>query len=188
MTSESLATGVQFTRQQGQQGWVQSAGGDRVQVDYIVGREGYREAVLLQGGVYPIQYVDLSAPPDVIGVWSNTQTAIQVSGRPPVPVPGGEWSTTIRIRVTGDDFSGRLIDDRYRLEGVYRFLAEEVVTLSGCQYRMIPVELTMRNENGAAMERSVYFPDLGFAIRTQRTNLGNGSVTTNGLTAMRPAG
>jgi hypothetical protein len=85
------------------------------------------------------------------------------------------------------DFSGTPQGGRERMTAVYAFLEPNEVTLSGCGYQVIPVEVRLTSRERDYTRRYAYFPALGFAIETRVTNNQTGTVDTNGITGLRAA-
>jgi hypothetical protein len=83
-------------------------------------------------------------------------------------VPGTDWSgrVTLRWRETNPSVAEDT-DLRRAATARLRVLDEARVTLSGCSYRILPVELAVE-EAGATLvqRRAIHFPDLGLTVVT----------------------
>lgn len=180
------STGVRFTLADGNTGTVVTAVDGLVRVSYYDSDVASTEHRLMRNGVFPVNVRYSSAPPNVIGIWFNSETEISYSGRMPQISPGREWQTRVRRDVRSSDHSGYVRNGQARLDASYRFMAAQEVTLAGCVYTMVPVEVTMQGEGLSQIRRTAYFSDLGFGIETQTRDNLTGDVITNGIVAMRP--
>lgn len=187
VTATSLASGVVFTRADGKAGLVSRVGDGLIQIDYRAGDPERTDRRVLRLGLYPVETRYSSAPAGVIGIWSNRRVEIGYTGRFAEPQPGRSWDTNLRFLAVSDDHTGIQTTRRDRATATYRFLDPQEVTLGGCSYTMIPVEAIIALGERTEVVRTAYFPDLGYGIETQVTDLTTGAVTTNGITAMRPA-
>lgn len=180
------STGVRFTLADGNTGTVVTAEEGLVRVSYYDSDVASAEHRLIRNGVFPVKVRYSSAPPNVIGVWFNSETEISYSGRMPQVLPGQECQTRMRRDVTSSDHSGYVRNGQARLDAKYRFMAAQKVTLAGCVYTMVPVEVTMQGEGPLQIRRTAYFFDLGFGIETQTRDNLTGEVITNGIVALHP--
>jgi hypothetical protein len=187
VTADDLARGILFDRQDAGTGTAIAMGGGAVQVDYDAGTQGYTDRRDMALGVYETAMTSVSAPPDVIGVWSEWTATRDFAGRFPAPEAGLTWETTVTVRWEMSDFSGMPQSGRERLSAVYAFLEPNVVTLSGCAYQVIPVEVRLTSGERDQTRRYAYFPAVGVAIETRVTDNLTGDVVTNGITGLRPA-
>jgi hypothetical protein len=187
LTADDLARGILFDRQDAGTGSAIAMGEGAVQVDYRADSQGYADRRDMASGVYETRIVSVSAPPDVIGVWSERIESRDFSGRFPAPEAGRTWETRITTRWEISDFSGMPQSGRERISAVYSFLQANDVTLSGCAYQVIPVEARLTWEDGDLTRRYAYFPALGVAIETRETDHRTGEVYTHGITGMRAA-
>lgn len=159
---------------------------------------GFDARQTLQGGLHVVndQRVLYDAPQDVpegavvVGGsdGETLNTRYKLVGKPPVPKPGTSWTTEVRIE---RDQDGPSIGPQPRIKGKavakMTFLEQKTVELSGCAYRIIPVETTIfigkdsRFTAGAEVmplddtppgtvvltRRQIWFDDLGFAVTTK---------------------
>ena len=70
----------------------------------------------------------------------------------------------------------------------YSYLAESTATLSGCSYRILPVEATFINAETDLTRRFIYFPDLGFGLETRVIDRKGDASRELGLTSLTPKG
>lgn len=185
VTAENLARGILFDRQGAGTTSAIALGGGVVQVNYDYGRDGYADRRDMAMGLYETALSSVSAPPDVIGVWSERTESRDFAGRFPAPEPGRTWETTITMRWEISDFSGMPQSGRDRAAAVYAFLEPMEVTVSGCAYQVIPVEVRMAWDEFDYTRRYAYFPAIGVAIETRVTDNLRGSARTTGITALR---
>lgn len=186
VTPAHVVTGVALRFQDGTPGRAIALGDGVIRIDYRRDGSGYYETREGPRGIFETRIAEGGAPRDVIGVWSDEVETRQLQGNPPEPVPGTAWDTVADSTWELSDFSGMPQEGRLRFSVRYDFLDLREVTLSGCTYRVIAVEATLRHEDRFQVERYAYFADLGFGVRTQ-VRLDDGTVLTNGLSAMEPA-
>ena len=117
----------------------------------------------------------------------------KLSGKPPTPAPGTSWTTTVRLERAED---GPSIGPQPKIKGnavaKVVFLDKKTVDLSGCAYRIIPVETTILlakdsrfTMGGQVMpldevrpgtvilsRRQIWFDDLGFAVTVKESGGG----------------
>jgi hypothetical protein len=187
VTAADLAGGILFDRQGAGTGSAIAVDEDTVQVDYDAGRRGYTDRRTMALGVYETEILSVSAPPDVIGVWSDRLENRSFVGRFPRPEAGRTWETRINMTWEMSDFSGIPQGGRERMEVAYVFLPPNDVTLSGCAYQVIPLEMRLRWDDNDYTHRYAYFPAIGVAIETQVTNHNAGWQNTHGITGLRLA-
>jgi hypothetical protein len=187
VTAADLAAGIRYDRQGKGTGTAIAVDERTVQVDYDASRPGYTDRRTMALGVYETEIRSVSAPPDVIGVWSDRLENRSYVGRFPAPESGRTWETRINMTWEMSDFSGIPKGGRARMDVAFVFLPPNDVTLSGCAYRVIPVEMRLRWDDNDLTRRYAYFPAIGVAIETQVTNHGAGWQNTHGMTGLRPA-
>lgn len=96
-------------------------------------------------------------------------------GAQPKARPGTGWTGRIAYSHDFDSYStGPQPTLRAKLDGRYEFQAEKVVKISGCDYRIIPVEVLLTvldPEDGEVYtvqkRRLIHFPDHGFSVVTR---------------------
>lgn len=94
---------------------------------------------------------------------------------PPRARPGAGWEGRVGYRHDFDSAStGPQPTLEAKLDASYSFQAEKVVKISGCDYRIIPVEMQLSAtdpEDGAVYtvqkRRLIHFPDQGFSVVTK---------------------
>jgi hypothetical protein len=185
LTSANLEEGILFDRQGAGTGSAIAAGDGVVQVNYDAAREGYTDLRNMAQGVYETSILTVAAPPDVIGAWSERTETRRHADRFPAPESGRTWETTITLEWDTSDFSGIPKAGRSRVTAVYAFLEPMDVTVSGCNYQVIPVELRVSGQALDYTTRYAYFPTLGVAIETRVTDHLTGTQTTTGIIGMR---
>jgi hypothetical protein len=179
-----LRAGITFKRQDGRLGLVRS-GKDRgvVVVEYDSASGVSRDMRRSLWGVYETRTT-------LQGKGGETVISWKFEPRPQEPQAGGGWAGTVREgrRGAGEALQlpgfGALEKDE--LEAVrkgarvlrvsYSFLPERVVKLSGCRYRVVPVEAVFAGAGQGFSRRWVYFTDLGFGLETRRDGDANGIV------------
>lgn len=84
--------------------------------------------------------------------------------------PGSNWKgrAVIEVQATGQDWAARVVARRDARASV-AFLPESRATISGCDYRIVPVEFELRDDqaNVLVKRRMIHLPDLGFAMVTR---------------------
>jgi hypothetical protein len=179
-----LRAGITFKRQDGRLGLVRS-GKDRgvVVVDYDSASGVSRDMRRSLWGVYETRTT-------LQGKGGETVISWKFEPRPQEPQAGGGWAGTVREgrRGAGEALQlpgfGALEKEEFDavrkgarvLRVSYSFLPERVVKLSGCRYRVVPVEAVFAGAGQGFSRRWVYFADLGFGLETRRDGDANGIV------------
>lgn len=221
LTGADLAGGIAVQTQDGRVYQVRAAGEDvAVRMARQAGRSGLFSEMTFAKGVYMTR--DLAT--EVDGAPAPADGAVVVGGNDggvidekhgygrnaPLPVAGKSWQGTVKLLRDQDGPSiGPQDQIKARLAAEYRFLAEKMVTLSGCPYRIIPVEMALRVTSesrataaGVPLEwiadaegqayltrRLIYFPDLGFSVITKEgSDLDVAGMAQNGITGLARAG
>lgn len=187
LSSANLERGILFDRQGAGTGSAIAAGDGVVQVNYDASRDGYTDLRNMAQGVYETTILTVAAPPDVVGAWSERTETRRHAGRFPVPESGQIWETTVTLEWDIWDFSGIPRDGRERVTAVYTFLEPMDVSVSGCAYQVVPVELRLSGQELDYTTRYAYFQSLGVAIETRVTNHLTGTQTTHGIIGLRAA-
>lgn len=186
LTSRSVDTGVVFTRENGRTGSAVRVNDKLIRIDYAVGARNKVDRSDADWGIYTLKSQDWSGDPDLVGGVGVTETTFRRSGRAPEPQPGKAWKTRLRTAsVTPTTTAEGKITSRATYQVTYSFQEPRDVTLSGCSYRMMPVEATFVGETSHFTRRWAYFPDLGFGLVTRYTDHRTGVDTRMGLTALR---
>lgn len=114
--------------------------------------------------------------------------ALTPRGRLPEAEPGKGWSGRVLAHVFAqgpDDYNRREIATA-RLEGRYSFLDEKRADISGCSYRLVPVELVLTRKDDTVLQRRLlHFPDLGVSVVTIWGPDADGPQRRAGITAVR---
>jgi hypothetical protein len=181
VTQDTLDKGVVFKRADGRSGMVTRADGG-IFIDYATGSGYWTDERQTQLGIYETGARMYFSDEETIGGGDRVLTW-KFRGKPVVPSAGDSWKTKISEKAVHYNSSevGHY-DTKDKLEAVYAFLPEETVTLSKCEYRVIPVEATFVCSEGGFTRRWLYFADLGFGLETRR------GTAENGLLAFKPAG
>ncbi len=167
----SIDKGVNFRRSDGHRGTAIRKG-DQIVIDYAADkgpREDMRRAVT---GIYEEetrQY--LQDDPDAVGGGVNMELR-EFASAPPEPVVGQKWQTKAHLHRTSDNPS--VVDNPdqdWTVQVEYYFLPEITGTISGCQYRAIPVEGRLSWKSWVLNQRWLYFPDLGFGLETKHNGV-----------------
>ena len=173
LTADSVTSGVVFKRADGRSGRVVAKDGG-IFVDYATGKGMWTDQRQTQLGIYELSSTTFFSDEALIGSGDTTQTW-KFRGKPPEPQAGESWKTRITDYTVISNSSEQGYEDwSGKFDAVYAFLSEKEVELSGCTYRVVPVEATFLGENGGFSQRWLYFPDLGFGLETKRNGDGNG--------------
>lgn len=174
LTAASVDKGVVFSRADGRSGLAERHGAD-VFIDYDTGPTPWTDERQGRFGLYETSTTQyFQDDPDAVG-GGSTDAVRTFSGKPPKPVAGGSWSGTVRSRVWQNNSSeagGYGYKEKYQAS--YVFLAEKTVKLSGCSYRVLPVEASFVGKDDSYTRRWLYFPDLGFGLETRMNGQDNG--------------
>lgn len=183
LTADSAVKGVVFKRQDGFNGRLQ-AEGDKIVIDYVIGRGSWEDERITTLGVYELRRYLNENESDLVGS-SPPMWNWKFSPKPTVPQPGLGWAgkvkQVIKVITYGDEMKEFVSEQKTTYKTSYTFQAETTAKLSGCTYRMIPVEAVFTGPSDTRSQRWVFFPDLGFGLETKRDG------AANGLVAMKPA-
>lgn len=192
LTADALKTGVRVTVKDGSEQVYRAKGRDVVAV-VPTGR--FTADLLLARGLHVTRdhrtehESAAEVPEGAVMVGGNDGGTITTDySFASLPKPGKDWAGTVKI---ARDQDGPSIGPQPRVTGkvaaTVAFLPEETVTISGCSYRIQPVEtvltiakdsrFTVGGEAQVALEdeigkvllsrRQIWFPDLGFAVITR---------------------
>lgn len=178
-----LRAGITFKRQDGRLGRVTGGKEAVVIVDYDSAAAASRDTRRSLWGIYETRSTLQTRGGEVVVTW-------KFDPRPKRPAAGGGWAGTVREGRSGTGADAPLpglgsVDKaeqeaarkgRRVLKVSYSFLPERVVKLSGCKYRVVPVEAVFAGAGEGFSRRWVYFTDLGFGIETRRDGEANGLV------------
>jgi hypothetical protein len=185
LDAASISKGVAFTRADGRPGVAQAKGGG-IEIDYAAGSDtAWTDERSTRLGIYENTWSYMPADDYYVGGGPGGYWEYRRGGKDAAPVPGSTWSTTLRstlTRETGTEYGPEVT--RSRIKATYSFLDAQSVTLSGCKYTAIPVEL--RGADAKLIRRWMYFPDLGFGLETRMASPETGRDLKLGLTAMKP--
>lgn len=204
LTADALKSGIRVTVKDGSVQRFRAKGRDVLAELPEKARNSFFEArQTLQGGLHVLSDLRLlhDAPVEVpegavlVGgsEGGRRDTSYKMAGKPPAPAPGISWATTVKIEREED---GPSIGPQPKLKGnavaQVVFGAEKAVELSGCTYRIIPVETTiaLAKDSRFALgdeempldevppgtvilfRRQIWFDDLGFAVTTKESGEG----------------
>ncbi len=188
VTKDDLARGVAFKRQDGRAGLIK-AKGKTFEINYAVGSKtawlDERDAVM---GIYETAWAYTPTDDHYVGGGPGGLYAYKFVKKPPVPAEGTAWQSKIKVTETqdnGTEFGPEV--SKTSIAVVYSFQPIKEAQLSGCPYRIMPVEATFTGENTHLTQRWIYFPDLGFGLETRVTVHNSGDDRKLGLTALTPA-
>lgn len=110
-------------------------------------------------------------PPEVLGDKRSVFARMSFpDGIPGTVTPGRSWKGAAEIEVSATDqgWTTRVVA-RKTARATVEFLAESQATISGCSYRIVPVEFELRDDqaNVLVKRRLIHLPDLGFAMVTR---------------------
>lgn len=174
LNGASVDKGVVFTRKDKRTGIV-TRRGDTVFIDYSTNKGYWTDERETRFGVYEIKITEFFSDEESIG--GGDDVLVQTfKGKAPEPKGGTGWNTTVRKHVTSYNSSEvGFQESKRRYKVTYVYLPENNVKLSGCTYRVIPVEAAFVEADGSGFKRRwLYFPDLGFGLETKRGDDGNG--------------
>lgn len=113
--------------------------------------------------------------------------AFTPKGNLPDAVSGKGWKGKVAATVFAygeGDYNRRVLGEA-KLDASYSFLEEKRADISGCSYRIIPVELKVTYQGDIALQRRVlYFPDLGVSAVTIWGPDADGSQKKTGIVGM----
>ena len=201
LTAAALKTGITVSVRQGSTQSYRAKGRD-VQAVVPVPSGSFTAELLLARGLHVIrdhrtEHETAPPPPEgevlVGGNEGGTLTTEYAYGR--LANPGTDWAGTVRVTREQDGPAiGPQPTIKGRLAAEVRFLPEETVTISGCAYRIRPVETEFRlgDDSGFTIggepaeeiagaagtllmtRRQIWFPDLGFAVITRERGQDSG--------------
>jgi hypothetical protein len=179
LTASSVDQGVVFNRKDNRGGTVIRRDG-RIHIDYSTRSGTWTDERETLFGVFELTQTFYWSDEQLIGD-GDTVITQKFRGKLPEPTAGKGWSGTVQshdISYNSSEIGYQESNDR--MKATFVFLPENNVELSGCTYRVIPVEAAFAYERGGFNRRWLYFPDLGFGLETKQGNTGNG------LTVLKP--
>lgn len=189
VTADDLATGIAFKRQDGRTG-LATAEGKKVKIDYATNPQGaWQDLRITDRGIYEASWGWTPTEEYYVGGGPGGAYQYSIQGKPPEPAAGKSWETTIRVKEShydGTESGGDVL--RYSVKALYSYQPVKEAKLSGCTYRIQPVEATFTGKGVHQTRRWIYFPDLGFGLETRFTDHGTGEDRKLGLTALTPKG
>jgi len=182
LTEASLDTGVMFTRADGRTGSAVRGPRDVLRIDYALGDPNRIDRVEAKFGIFTQKALDRLGPPGT----PATETTFRRAGRQKAPEAGEAWKTRLStVAETEAVPPARPVKVRADYQVTYSYQSEQTVTLSGCTYRMIPVEATFVGDTSHFTRRWDYFPELGLGLETRYTDHRTGIDTRLDLKALR---
>lgn len=189
VVAADLAKGITFKRQDGRTGLAIAKSGG-ITVDYATNPKGaWQDLRKTDRGIYEKTWAWTPTEEYYVGGGPGGGWEYNAFGKPPEPMPGGSWKTTVKVKehhYDGTESGGPVL--KYSLKAVYSFQEVKEAKLSGCTYRIQPVEATFTGKNTHVTRRWIYFPDLGFGLETRVTDHSGGEDRKLGLTALQPKG
>ncbi len=189
VTADDLATGITFKRNDGRPGIAISEGGG-VFIDYASpATTDWQDQRSTDRGIYEKNWAWTPSDEMVVGLGPGGGYRFTIKGKPPEPTAGNTWKTSIKVRASfpdGTESGGQVLT--YTVQAIYSFQAIKEAKLSGCTYRIQPVEATFTGKTLHQTRRWIYFPDLGFGLETRFTDHSSGEDRQLGLTALKPKG
>lgn len=193
LTAADLKSGIDVTvKDRSVQTFRQKAGEVLARVPVVAGVNGFVADQRLKGGLFVVEdrrtYHEAgSDDPNVVIVGGNDggtrDDRFAWSPAPKLPEPG--QSARYSLRLTRDE-DGPSIGPQPQLKAKVTaevvVQAEKTVKISGCSYRIWPVETALvaapgdfGDDGGTVLtRRQIWFPDLGFAVTTKETGNGTG--------------
>lgn len=177
LTRADLVEGIAITQQDGRRALARETGaGVEVAETLAPGRTGSFATRLWTDGAWLAEersrYADRPAPEGAVMVGGDGETretlTLRRRGRAPEAVPGSDWSGRVSLRWQESNPSlDKDVEQRFAATARVRALPETRVTLSGCSYRIVPIELSVADGPVTLMQRrAIHFPDLGLSVVT----------------------
>lgn len=185
VTAKDLSKGIVFKRQDGRTGIVSGQGAD-IAVNYAAtSKTAWTDQRTTKLGIYELSWSYIPTDDYYVGGGPGGSWTYKFSGKPPVPVAGDSWKTRISVAShedNGSEYGEKTV--RSAVDATYRFLEVSTANLSGCTYRIAPVEADFSARGVSRTQRWIYFPDLGFGLETRVTDHQSGEDLKLGLTAL----
>lgn len=182
LNKDNLATGIAFIRQDGSTGNVIAKGKD-VLVEYVTNRNGWYDSRTTKAGIFETHFTFWLSDALLVGSVPPVYDWRFKSALPEL-APGMQWETRIRQIETNVGYGTEMVEMVSKrgsdIDAQFVVKPEAEAKLSGCSYRIWPVEASFLGKAGKATRRWIYFPDLGFGLETVRDTV------KNGLTALTP--
>lgn len=176
LTAGSIDQGVVFRRADGHRGSAIRKDG-HIYIDYAAEAGVRIDLRQTRFGIYETAMTQLFIDEAAMGAGTE-MFAQRFAGKLAEPVAGGGWRGKVKVRFDADNPSvvEPLAQDRV-WDADFSFLPEFSGTLSGCSYRVIPVEVRFRTASRVFDQRFVYFPELGFGLESKREGVTNKVMT-----------
>lgn len=175
VTAEDAAFGIRFTLADGAEGRVEVTG-QMVELDYATNKGSKIDQRQSRYGVYDIKQTRQDSELPIVGSGPDSYSWF-FQTTPPRPKPGMVWHGTLRQELDRVGYGVEMVELHSRTQVTYgaTWTAREgkEVTLSGCPYQVLPIEMTRDGETKVA-GRWIWFVDLGFGIQTVREGKANG--------------
>lgn len=172
LTAQSIDRGVVFRRADGHSGSAIRKDG-QIFIDYAA-EDGVRiDLRQTRFGIYETAMTQLFKDAPVMGAGTGL-FAQRFVGKLAEPVAGGGWRGEVEVQFDADNPSVvESLAQGWVWGAEFSFLPEFSGTLSGCTYRVIPVEVRFRTASRVFDQRFVYFPELGFGLESKRDGVTN---------------
>lgn len=176
LTAASIDQGVVFRRADGHSGSAIRKDG-RIFIDYAA-EDGVRiDLRQTRLGIYETAMTQLFIDEAAMGAGTE-MFAQRFAGKLAEPVAGGGWRGKVEVQFDADNPSVvESLAQGWVWDAEFSFLPEFSGTLSGCAYRVIPVEVRFRTASRVFDQRFVYFPQLGFGLESKRDGVTNKVMT-----------
>lgn len=171
---KAMKKGIEVQLQDGARWLVKIGAGDVVRMDKTNHTGAYAQYVEAPFGTYPTESTRNGI--GVISVYDFAKV-------PPEPRDGLYW--TSNARQTWLSQAGTR-DVTIRVKVTATGSAPRTVTISGCDYRAVTLDLAITSDRGTFTLRHACFPELRFGIQTRLTDI-SGEETRTGITGMRAA-
>lgn len=180
VVAEDLATGIAFKLQDGTNWLARDGGNHMVRLDLTNPEKGFTEHLEARHGVFLSEHrTRVKKTGGRSDFW--TLTEIKWTKTPPEPTQDSTWTSAYRINETQQVLSS---DNWKRKRAAVRFLPDRTVSLNGCEYEVIAVEMVHSGGMSNYSERWAYFPDLGVGIRTLKRYDTSGREERSGILSM----
>lgn len=174
VTFDSVAKGITVSQADGSVWTVRRGARDGIRMDQTNATGVYAKYVVGPYGVYPTE-----STRNRIG--GTTEYAFAKA--PPEPVIGMEWSSNYKVNDIPHYDGSRQDWQRGRARVTASDLRE--VTISGCPYRVMGVDVALAADDRVTVVHYAYFPDLRFGTQTRITYDG-GTREEAGIVGMVP--
>lgn len=169
---KAMKKGVEISLEDGSR-WIARQGAkDTVRIDQTNHDGAFAQYVEAPFGVYPIESTRNGI--GTIAIYDYAKT-------PPQPFDGLNWASNAKQTYASQNGLGDVVS---RVKVTATGSALRQVSISGCEYEAITLDLTVTSDRGTFSLRHLYLPALRFGIQTRFTDV-SGKQSRTGITAMR---